>query len=88
MFIYLKGIKMEESSNVKKVDSGSKQFSMPEMVKNIGSTDKNVRLGAGGALVLVGIFGSKLWLVLGLILLATVYFGICPIYAFLKHNTL
>ena len=79
---------MEESSNVKKVDSGSKQFSMPEMVKNIGSTDKNVRLGAGGAVVLVGIFGSKLWLVLGLILLATVYFGICPIYAFLKHNTL
>lgn len=79
---------MEESSNVKKVESGKKQFSMPEMVKNIGSTDKNVRLGAGGALVLVGIFGSKLWLVLGLILLATVYFGICPIYAFLKHNTL
>ena len=28
---------MEESSNVKKVESGSKQFSMPEMVKNIGS---------------------------------------------------
>lgn len=79
---------MEESSNVKKVESGNKQFSMPEMVKNIGSTDKNVRLGAGGALVLVGIFGSKLWLLLGLILLATVYFGICPIYAFLKHNTL
>lgn len=79
---------MEESSNVKKVESGKKQFSMPEMVKNVGSTDKNVRLGAGGALVLVGIFGSKLWLVLGLILLATVYFGICPIYAFLKHNTL
>ncbi len=79
---------MEESSNVKKVESGARQFSMPEMVKNMGSTDKNVRLGAGGALLLVGIFGSKLWLVLGLILLATVYFGICPIYAFLKHNTL
>ncbi len=77
---------MEESSNVKKVESGAKK--MPEMVKNIGSTDKNVRLGAGGALVLVGIFGSKLWLVLGLLVLATVYFGICPIYSFLKHDTL
>ncbi|OED37684.1 hypothetical protein AB833_22725 [Chromatiales bacterium (ex Bugula neritina AB1)] len=79
---------MEESSNVKKVESGKKQFSMPEMVKNVGSTDKNIRLGAGGALVLVGVFGSKLWLILGIYLLATVWFGICPVYAFLKHKTL
>jgi len=78
----------EESSNVRKVESGGKQFKMPEMVKNIGATDKNIRLGAGGALVLVGIFGSKLWLLLGLVLLATVYFGICPVYAFAKHDTL
>lgn len=77
---------MDDSSNVKRVDSGGKK--MPDMVKNIGSTDKNIRLGAGGALVLVGIFGSKLWLILGLILLATVYFGICPLYSFLKHDTL
>lgn len=79
---------MEESSNVKKVESGKKQFNMPDMVKNIGSSDKNYRVGAGGALVLVGLFGSKLWLLLGIALLATVYFGICPIYAFLKHDTL
>ena len=78
----------DSSSNVKKVESGGKQMNMPEMVKNMGVTDKNIRLGAGGALLLVGIFGSKLWLLLGLILLATVYFGICPIYAFLKHDTL
>ncbi len=77
---------MEDSSNVKRVESGGKK--LPEMVKNIGSTDKNIRLGAGGALFLVGLFGSKIWLVLGLIILATVYFGICPIYAFLKHDTL
>lgn len=77
---------MEESPNVKRVESGAKK--LPEMVKNIGSTDKNVRLGAGGALLLVGIFGSKLWLVLGLVILATVYFGVCPAYAFLKHDTL
>ncbi len=79
---------MEESSNVKKVESGKKQFEMPEMVKNIGAADKNYRVGAGGALVIVGLFGSKIWLFLGLLLLATVWFGICPIYAFLKHNTL
>ena len=79
---------MEETSNVKKVESGKKQFTMPEMVKNMGSTDKNIRVGAGGALVVVGLFGSKLWLFLGILLLATVWFGICPIYAFLKHNTL
>lgn len=79
---------MDESSNVKKVESGDKQFKMPDMVKNIGITDKNIRLGAGGALVLVGLFGAKLWLLLGIFLLATVYFGICPVYAFAKHNTL
>ncbi len=79
---------MDESSNVKKVESGTKQFKMPDMAKNIGVTDKNIRLGAGGALVLVGIFGSKLWLVLGLVLLATVYFGTCPVYHFAKHDTL
>jgi hypothetical protein len=79
---------MDESSNVKKVESGSPQFKVSDMKKNVGVTDKNIRLGAGGALVLVGIFGSKLWLVLGLILLATVYFGICPVYHFAKHDTL
>ncbi len=77
---------MEESSNVKKVGSGGK--SMPDFVKNVGSADKNIRMGAGGALFLVGLFGSKLWLIIGAILLATVYFGICPVYSFLKHDTL
>ncbi len=77
---------MEESSNVKKVGAGGK--SMPDFVKNIGGADKNIRLGAGGALFLVGLFGSKLWLILGVALLATVYLGICPIYSFLKHDTL
>ncbi len=77
---------MEDSSNVKKVGSGGK--SMPDFVKNVGSADKNIRMGAGGALFLVGLFGSKLWLLLGAALLATVYFGICPVYTFLKHDTL
>ena len=77
---------MEDSSNVKKVGSGAK--SLPDFVKNMGRADKNIRLGAGGALVLVGVFGSKFWLLLGVLLLATVYFGICPIYSFLKHDTL
>ncbi len=81
---------MEESSNVKKVGDGVKNMGkgMPDFVKNMGGADKNIRLGAGGALVLVGLFGSKFWLFLGLVLLATVYFGICPIYSFLKHDTL
>jgi len=38
--------------------------------------------------LLVGLFGTKLWLLIGIFLLATVYFGICPIYSFLKHDTL
>ena len=79
---------MEESSNVKKVGDGVKSFKMPEFVKNMGGVDKNVRLGAGGALVLVGLFGSKLWLLIGVFLLVTMYLGICPVYSFLKHDTL
>lgn len=77
---------MDDSSNVKKVGSGNK--SLPDFVKNIGGADKNIRLGAGGALLLVGLFGTKLWLLVGIFLLATVYFGICPVYSFLKHDTL
>lgn len=82
-----------ESSNVKKVGSGTGK-GMPEFikktefVKNMGGADKNIRLGAGGALLLVGLFGSNFWILLGAFLLATVYFGICPIYSFLKHSTL
>ena len=77
---------MEESSNVKKVGSGRKN--LPDFVKNMGGADKNIRLGAGGALALVGLFGSKLWLIIGAYLLITMYLGICPIYSFLKHDTL
>jgi len=77
---------VDDSSNVKKVGSGNK--SMPDFVKNMGGADKNIRLGAGGALLIVGLFGTKFWLLLGILLLATVYFGICPIYSFLKHDTL
>ena len=77
---------MEESSNVKKVGSGGKN--LPDFVKNMGGADKNIRLGAGGALALVGLFGSKLWLIIGAYLIITMYLGICPIYSFLKHDTL
>jgi|GEM_PF-4607738 len=83
---------MEESSNVKKVGAGGKNaldsIKNADWQKNMSGADKNIRLGAGGALFLVGIFGSKLWMFLGLALLATVYFGICPAYTFLKHSTL
>jgi len=86
---------MEESSNVKKVGSASGKPNMPNMPsmaelskKNVGRADKNIRLGAGGALLLVGIFGSKFWLLIGAYLLATMYFGACPIYSVLNHDTL
>jgi len=77
---------VEESSNVKKVGPGGR--SMPDFVKNMGGADKNIRLGAGGALFLVGLFGSKFWMLIGIYLLVTMWLGIDPIYSFLKHDTL
>ena len=58
------------------------------MVRNVGRTDKNVRIGAGIALLLVGMFGAG-WFVsiIGLVLIATGVLSHCWIYAFLGKST-
>ena len=56
--------------------------------KNVGPTDRNIRMAAAGILVLAGI-GLHLWYlsVIGLILLITGTTGICPGYIPFKINT-
>ncbi|MEJ2385918.1 MAG: DUF2892 domain-containing protein [Chromatiaceae bacterium] len=56
--------------------------------KNIGATDRNVRLAAAGILILFGIIiGKAILTILGLVVLATAAVGTCPAYIPLNINT-
>jgi uncharacterized membrane protein len=56
--------------------------------KNVGQTDRNIRLAAAGILVLAGVW-ANLWVlsVIGLVLLITSLTGFCPAYLPFKINT-
>ncbi|WP_295396242.1 DUF2892 domain-containing protein [uncultured Thiodictyon sp.] len=56
--------------------------------KNVGQTDRNIRLAAAGVLVLGGVW-SNLWFlsVIGLILLITSLTGFCLAYVPFKIDT-
>lgn len=56
---------------------------------NLGAKDKKVRLYSGIVLLSVSLFtASVLMLLVGLILIATSYFGWCPAYSGFDKNTL
>jgi hypothetical protein len=56
--------------------------------KNVGKTDRNIRLAVATLLVVVGIFsGQPILSVIGLVVLATSFIGTCPVYIPLKLNT-
>ncbi len=56
---------------------------------NIGAKDKKVRLVSGVVLLAVSLFtASILMLVVGVVLVATSYFGWCPAYSGFGKNTL
>jgi hypothetical protein len=59
-----------------------------DLVKNVGKQDRNIRFVAGGVAILLGIV-SGVWLldIIGLILIATAYFGTCFAYMPLGVNT-
>jgi hypothetical protein len=62
------------------------------MTRNLGSTDRTVRIVLGIVLLLVGIFTgvavSWLWDVIGVIALATGIAGYCPLYTLFHVNTM
>lgn len=59
-----------------------------DMPKNVGPTDKSIRIGAGAVLLLFGLFkGGWLFTLIGIILLATGFLGTCPAYTLLGKNT-
>ncbi|NEX23618.1 DUF2892 domain-containing protein [Thiorhodococcus mannitoliphagus] len=59
-----------------------------DLVKNVGQQDRNIRLVAGGVAILFGIATGLWWLdIVGLVLIATAYFGTCLAYIPLGINT-
>ncbi|MDZ7265135.1 MAG: DUF2892 domain-containing protein [candidate division KSB1 bacterium] len=57
------------------------------MKTNVGATDKLIRIVVGILLIVWGIFGSKIWVIIGLIPLITGLIGYCPLYTVLGINT-
>jgi hypothetical protein len=58
------------------------------LIKNVGKTDRNIRLAAGGVLVFLGIVtNTVLFSIIGLVVLATGAIGTCPAYMVLKMDT-
>jgi len=57
------------------------------MEKNIGKTDKRIRLLTGVVTVLAGAYANSVWGVLGMIPIITVEIGICPLYSLFHINT-
>jgi len=56
---------------------------------NIGSKDKKIRMWSGVALFAASLFtASILMLIVGMVLIATSYFGWCPAYSGFDRNTL
>ncbi len=57
------------------------------MKTNVGATDKTIRVVLGVLFFIFGVFGSRLWIILGLIALITGLIGYCPLYRLLGIST-
>jgi hypothetical protein len=66
-------------------------FDFKRMIKfehNVGDKEKKYRLYGGAALIAISIFTASITLLLiGMVLVATGFFGFCPAYAGLNKNT-
>ena len=63
-------------------------FKEAVMEKNVGKTDKLIRLGLGAILLIIGAnWPCWLCVVLGVILIATGILQKCPVYKLMKKNT-
>jgi hypothetical protein len=66
-------------------------FDYKRMIKfehNVGCKDKKYRIYGGSAALLISVFTASIaLLIIGLILVATGYFGWCPVYSGMHKNT-
>jgi Protein of unknown function (DUF2892) len=57
------------------------------MLKNVGSADRNIRIGLGIAIIIVGVVLQSWWGIIGLLPLLTAGLSFCPLYAVLGMST-
>jgi len=58
------------------------------MKKNVGYTDKILRILVGLAVIIIGsVMFHKLWGLFGILPILTAAFEYCPLYSFLRVNT-
>jgi predicted RND superfamily exporter protein len=57
------------------------------MKKNIGTTDRTIRIIAGIIIIALGVWFKSWWGLIGLLPLATALIGWCPPYALLGIST-
>jgi type IV secretory pathway TrbD component len=57
------------------------------MLKNVGSADRNIRIGLGIAIIIVGVVLQSWWGLIGLLPLLTAGISFCPLYSVLGMST-
>lgn len=57
------------------------------MKRNVGSTDRILRLLLGIGIAIVGVIFESYWGLIGVVLMATAIFSLCPIYLMLGIRT-
>jgi hypothetical protein len=57
------------------------------MKKNVGKTDKTIRIVAGLLILGIGLAKGSMWGLVGLVPLATAFIGFCPAYPLFGMNT-
>ena len=57
------------------------------MLKNVGSADRNIRIGLGIAIIIVGVVLQSWWGLVGLLPLLTAGLNFCPLYAIIGIST-
>jgi hypothetical protein len=58
------------------------------MEKNIGKTDKGIRVLIGVIIIVAGAYFNSVWGILGMIPIVTSQMGVCPIYSLLHIHTM
>jgi hypothetical protein len=57
------------------------------MLKNVGSADRNIRIGLGVVIIILGVALQSWWGLIGLLPLLTAGISFCPLYAVLGMST-
>ena len=57
------------------------------MLKNVGSADRNIRIGLGIAIIIASVAMQSWWGLVGLLPLLTAGLNFCPLYTILGIST-